>query len=169
MEDILEVCKRPDDPLRPLVCMDECPKQLIGETRLPIASKPGQAERFDTEYVRNGTCDLFVFNAPLLGWRRVTVTERRTMVDWAEQVRYWVDIDFHWAEKVVRVMDNLNTHRPASLYDAFKPEEARRILERFGNPLHAETWELAKHGRNRIQRVEPSWAFGAHSVTRADA
>ena len=116
--------------VRPLVCMDECPKQLIGETRLPIAGKPGQVTRFDTEYVRNGTCNLFMFSAPLLGWRRVEVTERRTMLDWAEQIRHLVDVDFPWAEKVVLVMDNLNTHRPASLYEAFAPQEARRVLDR---------------------------------------
>lgn len=147
MEDVLEVYKRPFDPIRPLVCMDECPKQLIGETRLPIMGKPGQPERFDTEYVRNGTCNLFMFSAPLLGWRRVEVTEKRTMLDWAWQIRHLVDIDFPWAEKVVLVMDNLNTHRPASLYEAFPPEEARRILERLEihyTPKHGSWLNMAE-------------------------
>lgn len=147
MEDVLEVYKRPFDPIRPLVCMDECPKQLIGETRLPIMAQPGQPERFDTEYVRNGTCNLFMFSAPLLGWRRVDVTEKRTMVEWAWQIRQLVDIDFPWAEKVVLAMDNLNTHRPASLYEAFPPEEARRILERLEihyTPKHGSWLNMAE-------------------------
>lgn len=147
MEDVLEVYKRPFDPVRPLVCMDECPKQLIGETRQPLMGKPGRPERFDTEYVRNGTCNLFMFSAPLLGWRRVDVTERRTMTDWAEQVRHLVDVDFPWAEKVTLVMDNLNTHRPASLYEAFAPEEARRILERLEihyTPKHGSWLNMAE-------------------------
>ena len=147
MEDVLEVYKRPSDPLRPLVCMDECPKQLIGEVRIPIAVRPGRARRFDTEYSRNGTCNLFMFSAPLSGWRRVEVTERRTMVDWAEQIRHLVDVDFPWAEKVVLVMDNLNTHRPASLYEAFAPEEARRILDRLEihyTPKHGSWLNMAE-------------------------
>lgn len=147
MEDILEVYKRPLDPVRPLVCMDECPKQLIGERRLPIAGKPGRAERFDTEYIRNGTCNLFIFSAPLLGWRRVEVTEKRTMTDWALQIRHLVDVDFPWAEKVVLVMDNLNTHRPASLYEAFTPEEARRIMDRLEihyTPVHGSWLNMAE-------------------------
>lgn len=147
MEDVLDVYKRIEDPLRPLVCMDECPKQLIGEARMPIAAQPGQPERFDTEYVRNGTCNLFMFTAPLLGWRRVEVTERRTMVDWAEQIRHLVDVDFPWAEKVVLIMDNLNTHRPASLYEAFTPGEARRILDRLEihyTPKHGSWLNMAE-------------------------
>ena len=91
MEDVLEVYERPKNEKRPLVCMDECPKQLIGEKRLPIATKPGKPERFDTEYVRNGTCNLFIFTAPLLGWRRTTVTERRTQEDWAKEIKRLVD------------------------------------------------------------------------------
>ena len=149
MEDVLDVYKRPFDPVRPLVCMDECPKQLIGETRLPIMGQPGQPERYDTEYIRNGTCNLFMFSAPLLGWRRVDVTERRTMIDWAEQIRHLVDVDFPWAEKVVLVMDNLNTHRPASLYEAFAPQEARRILDRRQSP--GLTFPHGQHGLGSIQ------------------
>lgn len=143
----MDVYKRPFDPVRPLVCMDECPKQLIGETRLAIMGKPGQPERFDTEYVRNGTCNLFMFSAPLLGWRRVEVTEKRTMVDWAMQIRHVIDVDFPWAEKVVLVMDNLNTHRPASLYEAFTPQEARRILDRLEihyTPKHGSWLNMAE-------------------------
>jgi hypothetical protein len=147
MEDILEVYKQPLDPLRPLVCMDESPKQLIGEIREPIAGSPGQPLRYDTEYVRNGTCNLFMFSALLLGRRRVEVTERRSMVDWAEQIRHLVDVDFPLAEKVVLVMDNLNTHRPASLYEAFEPSEARRILDRLEihyTPKHGSWLNMAE-------------------------
>ena len=87
MEDVLDVYERPEDSKRPLVCMDECSKQLIGETRTPIPAQPGEPERFDTEYVRNGTCNVFMFSAPLAGWRRVEVTERRTQIDWAHQIK----------------------------------------------------------------------------------
>jgi hypothetical protein len=147
MEDVLDVYKRIKDTSHPLVCMDECPKQLIGETRPPIAAEPGKAERFDTEYVRNGTCNLFMFVAPLLGWRRVEVTERRTSTDWAEQIRRLVDEDFWYAEKMVLVMDNLNTHCPASLYKAFAPEEAKRVwnrLEIHHTPRHGSWLNMAE-------------------------
>jgi transposase len=120
--------------------MDECPKQLIGEVRPPLPLEPGQSERYDTEYVRNGTCNLFMFTAPLAGWRRVEVTEHRKQEDWAEQIRRLVDEDFPDAGKVVLVMDNLNTHRPASLYEAFEPTEAKRIWDRL------EIHHTPKHG-----------------------
>ena len=147
MEDVLDVYERPEDVNRPLICMDECPKQLIGETRIPITGRPGTPERYDHEYVRNGTCNLFMFSAPLLGWRRVTVTERRTRRDWAEQIRRLVNEDFPEAEKVVLVMDNLNTHSPASLYEAFAPEEAKRIWDRLEihyTPKHGSWLNMAE-------------------------
>lgn len=147
MEDVLDVYKRIKDTSHPLVCMDECPKQLIGEIRPPIAAEPGKAERFDTEYVRNGTCNLFMFVAPLLGWRRVEVSERRTSIDWAIQIRRLVDEDFWYAEKVVLVMDNLNTHCPASLYKAFAPEEAKRVWDRLEihyTPRHGSWLNMAE-------------------------
>lgn len=147
MEDVLDVYERPVDENRPLVCMDECPKQLIGETRIPIPMRPGEPERYDHEYVRNGTCNLFMFSAPLLGWRRVEVTERRTRKDWAEQVLQLVDVDFPTAEKVVLVMDNLNTHSPASLYEAFEPKEAKRICDRLEihyTPKHGSWLNMAE-------------------------
>ena len=127
--------------------MDECPKQLIREIRPPMCTEPGKPERFDTEYVRNGTCNLFMFVAPLLGWRRVEVTERRTSKDWAEQIRRLVDEDFWYAEKVVLVMDNLNTHCPASLYKAFSPEEAKRVWDRLEihyTPRHGSWLNMAE-------------------------
>jgi transposase len=140
MEDILAVYQRPQDSSRPLVCMDECPKQLIGETRAPLPATPDHPERYDTEYVRNGTCEQFLFVAPYEGWRRVDVTERKTRKDWAGQVRKLVDEDFPQAEKIVLVMDNLNTHGPASLYEAFEPAEAKRIWDRL------EIHHTPKHG-----------------------
>jgi DDE superfamily endonuclease len=140
MEDVLEVYHRPFDPERPVVCLDEASKQLIGETRTPLPPGPGQVERFDSEYVRNGTVNLFMISEPLLGWRAVQVTERRTAVDFAEVLR-WLAEELHPdAEKIVLVMDNLNTHKLASLYEAFPPEQARRIAEKL------EIHHTPKHG-----------------------
>jgi transposase len=110
--------------------MDECPKQLIGETRTPLPVKPGQPACFDTESVRNGTCDIFMFAAPLEGWRRAERTEPRRREDWAGQIRRLVDEDFPEAEKIILVMDNLNTHSSASLYEAYPAEEAKRIKDK---------------------------------------
>src|SRR5882757_7078290 len=124
MEDVLEVYHRPYDPTRPLVCLDEASKQLVGETVQPLPPEPGQPERFDYEYVRNGTANLFMVSEPLLGWRAVPVTPRRTATDFAEVVRWLVEEVHAEAETVVLVMDNLNTHKLASLYEAFPPEQA---------------------------------------------
>ena len=140
MEDVLEVYHRPYDAKRPLVCLDEASKQLIGETVVPLPAEPGQPERFDHEYVRNGTANLFMISEPLLGWRAVQVTERRTAKDLAEVLRWLVEDVYGDAEKVVVVMDNLNTHKPASLYEAFEPERARRIIEKL------EIHHTPKHG-----------------------
>lgn len=140
MEDVLDVYERPYDEKRPLVCLDESSKQLIGETITPIPMEPGQPERFDHEYVRNGTANLFMVSQPLLGWRAVRVTDRRTAKDFAEVVRWLVEEVCSEAEKVVLVMDNLNTHRIASLYEAFPPEQARRIAEKL------EIHHTPKHG-----------------------
>src|SRR5512142_943088 len=115
MEDVLEVYHRPYDPKRPLVCLDEASKQLIGEVAEPVPAEPGQPERIDYEYVRNGTANLFLLSEPLVGWRHVEVTERRTAMDFAEVVRWLVEEVHPDAEKVVLVMDNLNTHKLASL------------------------------------------------------
>jgi transposase len=130
MENVLEVYKRPRDPRRPVVCMDEKPKQLIKETRTPVPCAKGRPARVDYEYERNGTASVFLFVDPLRGWRRVEATERRTRVDWARQVRRLVDQDYPGAQKITLVMDNLNTHSPASLYEAFEPAEARRLAEK---------------------------------------
>ena len=140
MEDVLEVYHRPYDEKRPLVCLDEASKQLIGEVIQPLPAEPGQAERFDYEYARNGTANLFMASEPLLGWRAVLVTERRTAKDFAEVVRWLVEDVHADAEVVVLVMDNLNTHKAASLYEAFPPEQARRIIDRL------EIHHTPKHG-----------------------
>jgi len=147
MEDVLDVYHRPYDSKRPLVTLDESSKQLIGETVEPVPMKPGQPERFDYEYVRNGTANLFMISEPLLGWRSVQVTERRTAKDFAEVLRWLVE-DLHpEAEKVVVVMDNLNTHKLASLYEAFPPDQARRIAEKLEihyTPKHGSWLNMAE-------------------------
>lgn len=119
MEDVLEVYHRPRDPARPVVCMDEQPTQLFKETRTPIPCMPGQAARFDYEYERNGVAVNFMFTAPLESWRRVSIRETKKRIDWAEEIRQLVDEDFPNAETIVLVMDNLNTHTPGALYEAF--------------------------------------------------
>ena len=140
MEDVLEVYHRPYDEKRPLVALDEASKQLVGEVVQPLPPEPGQPERFDYEYVRNGTANLFMVSEPLLGWRSVRVTQRRTAKDFAEVLRWLVEDVHADAEKVVLVLDNLNTHKVASLYEAFPPEQARRIAERL------EIHHTPKHG-----------------------
>ena len=130
MEDVLELYAMPYDPKRPLVCFDEHLVQLIMEKRRPLPAKPGQPERFDYEYQRNGTRNLFAFFQPLAAWRHVRVTERRTKIDFAHCMQYLVDERFPEADKILLVQDNLNTHTPASLYEAFEPAEAKRISNR---------------------------------------
>ena len=131
MEDVIEVCHRPFDEKRPQVCSGEASKQLVGEVVQPLPAQPGQPERFDYEYVRNGTANLFMISEPLAGWRHVMVTERRTAKDFAEVLRWLADDVYPEAEQIVLVMDDLNTHKLASLYDAFEPERVRRLAERF--------------------------------------
>jgi hypothetical protein len=147
MEDVLDVYQRPADPKRPMVCVDELHTQLIGETRVPIAATPGKVERVDYEYVRNGTANIFMAFEPLSANRITKVTERRTRVDWAELVRELVDVHYPTAEVIVLIMDNLNTHSIASLYEAFEPEEARRIarkLEIHYTPKHGSWLNMAE-------------------------
>jgi transposase len=130
MEDILETYTRPYDPTRPLVCLDEASTQLLGDVRSPRPARPGKPARYDYEYERKGTANLFLVTEPLRGWRHVEVTERRTKADWARVIKDLVDVRYPHAERIVLVMDNLNTHTPAALYEAFPPGEARRIVER---------------------------------------
>jgi hypothetical protein len=147
MEDVLEVYHRPHDPARPLVCLDETSKQLVAETRQPVPIKPGQPARYDYEYKRNGVANLFMLFAPLEGWRHVKVTDSRTAIDYAHALRDLADIHFARASKIVLVQDNLNTHVPASLYEAFQPHEARRLVERFEwhyTPKHGSWLNLAE-------------------------
>lgn len=147
MEDILEVYHRPYDPQRPMVCMDECSKQLIGEVRTPLLPKPGQVAKYDSEYERRGTANIFMAIEPLAGKRRVRVTERRTRVDWAQFIRYLLMTVYPEAAVVVLVMDNLNTHGIASLYEAFAPELARALaarLEIHYTPKHGSWLNMAE-------------------------
>lgn len=141
MEEVLEVYHRPHNPACPLVCLDETSKQLIKETRVPIAVRPGHPARTDYEYERNGTANIFMLFAPLDGWRHVAVTERHAAVDYAHLLRDVSDRWFPDVAKIALVQDNLSTHKPASLYEAFPPAEARRLVERF-------EWHYTpKHGR----------------------
>ena len=147
MEDVLEVYQRPHDPEVPVVCLDESSKQLIAETRVPIAAKPGHLARHDYEYERNGTANLFMIFAPLEGWRHVEVTDRHTAVDYAHILKELSDTHFLAAQKIVLVQDNLNTHKPASLYEAFPAPEARRLVERFEwhyTPKHGSWLDMAE-------------------------
>ena len=128
MEDVLAVYTRPHDPERVLVCLDETSKQLIAETRLPIPMKPGQAARIDYEYERNGTANLFMLFAPLEGWRHIKVTDRHTVIDYAHVLKDLADVHFPHKTAIVLVQDNLNIHSKASLYEAFPPAEARRLV-----------------------------------------
>jgi hypothetical protein len=130
MEDVLEIYRRPYDPTVPVVCMDEQPTQLIKETRRKIAVGPGKAERVDYEYERHGTAVNFMFTEPLGRWRKVNVRERKTSVDWAQEIKALLDEEYPQAEKVILVCDNLNTHKVASLYETFDPKQARQLAER---------------------------------------
>jgi hypothetical protein len=140
MEDVLDLYAEPYDAQRPVVCFDEVPTQLIAETRRPLPAKPGQPERYDYEYQRNGTCNQFMFVEPAVGWRHVVVTDQRRQLDFANQMKWLSDEGYPQAKLIRVVLDNLNTHRPASLYEGFAPAEARRILKRL------EFHHTPKHG-----------------------
>lgn len=163
MEDVLDVYTRPHDPARPLVCLDETSKQLTRETRDPTPARPGCEARFDYAYERAGVASLFMLFAPLEGWRHVAVRDRRTAVDYAHILRDLADIHFPDAAKIMLVQDNLNTHRPASLYEAFPPAEARRLAGRFewrytpkhGSWLNIAECELSALARQCLDRRIP--------------
>lgn len=147
MEDILTVYKRSENPVEPVICMDETSKQLIKETREQVAARPGRPTRYDYEYERNGVKNLFMFYEPFAGRRYLAVTDRRTKLDWAIQIRYLLDVLYPTARKIILVMDNLNTHSGASLYEAFTPEEARRLLDRLEihyTPKHGSWLNMAE-------------------------
>ncbi len=160
MEDVLEVYRRPYDPKRPVICSDETFKQLIGDTRTPLPPRPGIVERYDHEYVRNGVVSLFLACEPLAGWRHIAVTEHRRRGDGASFIRSLLDGRYAAAERVVLVMDQLNTHALASLYEAFPPEEAKRLAERIelhhtpkhGSWLNMAEIELSVLGRQCLAR-----------------
>lgn len=155
MEDVLAIYQKAPSETRPLVCMDETSKQHVKETRLPLPGRVGNVEKYDYEYERNGVSNLFMVCAPLLGWRHVEVTDRHTCIDWAHLMREIVDVHFPAAEQVVVVMDNLNTHKPSSLYKAFPPAEARRILERLEfhyTPKHGSWLNMAEIEFGILQR-----------------
>lgn len=160
LEDVLEVYKRPYDARRPVVCMDETFKQLIGQTREPLPMRPGAVERFDHVYTRNGTASLFVAFEPLGNWRTVRVTNQRRRLEWAEFIRTLLNVRYRRAEKIVLVMDQLNTHSAASLYEAFPPIEAKRLADRLeihhtpkhGSWLNMAETELSILGRQCLAR-----------------
>ena len=147
MEDVLEVYQRPHDPERPLVCLDETSKQMVAETRTPIPVQPGQKARYDYEYERKGVANLFMIFAPLEGWRHVKVTDHHAAIDYAQVLKELSDTHFPGAAKIVLVQDNLSTHKPASLYEAFPAAEARRLSERFEwhyTPKHGSWLDMAE-------------------------
>jgi hypothetical protein len=147
MEDVLEVYTRPEDAQYPLVCMDETNKQLLADVRDPLPTQAGQPQRVDYEYKREGVADLFMFFEPLLGKRFVKVTDQRTRKDWAQAMKELADYLYPLAKKIVVVMDNLNTHSPASFYETFEPQEARRLIERFEfhyTPKHGSWLNMAE-------------------------
>ena len=172
MEDVLDLYAEPPDPKRPRVCFDEVPYQLVGETRAPLPAAPGQPARYDYEYQRNGTANLFVAVQPEAGWRHVDVTDRRTKPDFAHQMRALVDEHFPDADVVRIVLDNLNTHTPAALYETFPPEEARRIvskLEFHYTPTHGSWLNMAEIengvlSRQCLERRLPDAATLRHEV-----
>ena len=147
MEDVLDVYTRPYDPLHPSVCFDESNKQLVAEKIEPLPAEPGHPERYDYQYERNGVANLFMFFEPLATWRHVEVTDRRTAIDYAQQMKYLVDERYPDAIKITVIQDQLNTHDPASLYKAFEPAEAKRILDKLEfhyTPKHGSWLNMAE-------------------------
>ena len=155
MEDVLDVYELPYDPMYPVVCMDEKPYQLLDDVRQPLPVRPGDNQKTDSEYKRNGTCSIFAFVEPLGGRHHVSVHEHRTAIDWAMGIKYLSDEMFPDAKKIILVMDNLNTHKAASLYKAFPPSEARRIIKRLGihyTPKHGSWLDMAEIELNVMTR-----------------
>ena len=155
MEDVLDVYELPYNASLPVVCMDEKPYQLLGEVRDPLPMKKGSAKTIDSEYVREGTYSIFAFIEPLAGRHHVDVQEHRTAVDWAYQIKYLVDVMYPDTEKIILVMDNLNIHKPSSLYKAFPPAEARRIIKKFEmhyTPKHGSWLDIAEIELNVMTR-----------------
>lgn len=155
MEEVLDIYKLPYNPKRPIVCVDESSKQLTKEVREPLPPKPGQVAKYDTEYERNGTASIFMAFEPLQGLRFTKITERRTQIDWAIYIKDLVDNHYSQAEKIIFVMDNLNTHHKSSLYEAFEPAEAKRIADRFEihyTPKHGSWLNMAEIELSHLNR-----------------
>jgi hypothetical protein len=177
MEDVLGVYKRPYDPKRPLVCMDEATKQLLADVQEPLPARPGHPERYDYEYEREGVANLFMFFEPLAGKRHVKVTDHRTKKDWAEAMWELSDVYYPDAEVIVVILDNLNTHTSASFYEAFEPEEARRLVNRFefhhtpkhGSWLNMAEIELSVLSRQCLADRIPNKAILASEVSAWEA
>jgi hypothetical protein len=184
MEDVLDVYTRPYDPRRPQVCLDETSRQLLGEVTPPLPTAPGRPAREDYEYVRGGVCNLFMLCEPLRGWRHVVVSDRRTRLDFAHAVKGLVDVHYPEAERIVLVLDNLNTHSPASLYEAFPPAEAKRLadkLEIHYTPKHGSWLNMAEielavlagqcldrrlPDRATLEREVTAWATDRNAATK---
>jgi len=177
MEDVLDLYAAPYNPRIPVVCFDERPDQLIGETRTPLPLEPGNPLRYDFEYKRHGTCNLFVLLQPLAGWRQVVVTERRTQPDFAYRMKEMVDVHFPHAEKICVVVDNLNIHTPAAFYQVFEPTEARRLVCRIefhytpkhGSWLNMVEAELAVLSRQCLDRRIPEIELLQREITAWEA
>ena len=155
MEDVLDVYELSYDPKRPVVCMDEKPYQLLGDARGSLPMRPGDDQKIDSEYIRNGTCSIFAFVEPLGGTHHVSVREHRTAFDWAEEIKYLADVMYPDTEKIILVMDNLNTHKPASLYKRYSAAEARRIIKRLEihyTPKHGSWLDIAEIELNVMTR-----------------
>lgn len=171
MEDVLDIYELPYNPDIPVVCMDEKPYQLLGEAKDSWAMRPGDNKKIDSEYTRNGTCSIFAFVEALAGRHHVSVREHRTAIDWAEEIRYLVDEMYPVAQKIILVMDNLNTHKPASLYKAFPPEEARRIIKKLEihyTPKHGSWLDIAEIELNVMTRQCLSRRIASIDVLRSE-
>ncbi len=171
MENVLEVYVQPYDPDFPKVCMDETNKQLVKEVRAPLTALPGRPQRYDYEYERACTANIFLFTEPLACWRKVTVTERRTRTDWAVQVRDLLEERYAQAQRVTLIMDNLNTHSLASLYEAFEPAEARRLMGRLEivyTPKHGSWLNIAEIELNALARQCLSRRIGDKATLRRE-
>lgn len=171
MEDVLDIYELPYNKEIPVVCMDEKPYQLLGEARESWAMRPGDNKKIDFEYIRNGTCSIFAFVEALAGRHHVIVREHRTVIDWAEEIRYLVDEMYPDVQKIILVMDNLNTHKPASLYKAFPPEEARRIIKKLEihyTPKHGSWLDIAEIELNVMTRQCLSRRISSIDVLRSE-
>lgn len=171
MEDVLDIYELPYNPDLPVVCMDEKPYQLLGEARESWAMRPGNNKKIDFEYTRNGTCSIFTFVEALAGRHHVRVREHRTAIDWAEEIKYLVDERYPDAQKIILVMDNLNTHKPASLYKVFPPEEARRIIKKLEihyTPKHGSWLNIAEIELNVMTRQCLSQRIASIDVLRSE-